>query len=113
MGALDEDRDSKRIGRVEEEVHKCPRARALLRAKSRLELTSAGSAVYQKWRGLHWVLRSLAELGYPRASRNVDPDPNPLVPGDLRSAPDLVRELGSPDSGPGASDAKSVLTTAP
>ena len=63
---LGEDRSSRRIRALEEEIRKSPRVRALL--SRRHELGRAGTArkVYNKWQGVHWVLASLADIGYPR-----------------------------------------------
>jgi hypothetical protein len=52
--------------RMREEVRRSPRARALL-ADAVLD------NVYSKWRGAHWVLASLAELGYPVGDRKLIP----------------------------------------
>ncbi|HZY92269.1 MAG TPA: hypothetical protein VFG07_05810 [Thermoplasmata archaeon] len=73
VNVLGEDRASSRIQRLEEEVRKSPRVRSLLRSRGRLEDPHSGRAVYQKWHGLHWVLLSLAELGYPRGDESLNP----------------------------------------
>ncbi|HYK93525.1 MAG TPA: hypothetical protein VEY07_05730 [Thermoplasmata archaeon] len=63
---LDEDRDSRRIRRLEDEIRSSPRSKSLLQSRERLTSTHAGWAVYDKWRGIHWALLSLADIGYPR-----------------------------------------------
>jgi len=63
---LGEDRDSKRIRALEEEIRKSPKVRALLSRRHELGKSGTARKVYYKWQGVHWVLASLADLGYPR-----------------------------------------------
>ena len=71
---LDDDRDSKRIRALEEEIRKSPRVRALLARRHELGRPGTARKVYYKWQGVHWVVASLADLGYPRE----DPDLRPI-----------------------------------
>jgi hypothetical protein len=66
-GVLDEDPDSRAIIRLRDEIRRSPRVRSLLQHV-------AGSS-YRKWSGGHWVLITLADIGYPSA----DPDLEPLA----------------------------------
>src|SRR2546425_11900829 len=63
---LGEDGDSRKNRPLREEIRGSPTVRALL--SRRLQLGRPGSAcsVYYHWQGLHWVLASLADLGYPQ-----------------------------------------------
>lgn len=66
---LGEDLRSRRIRNLELEVHRSPRVRALLADRDpRGRLRPIGNP-YSKWQGAHWVLATLADVGYPRASR--------------------------------------------
>src|SRR5688572_4734871 len=48
------------------------RVRHSRRAWALLDGVAPGS-VYQKWRGAHWVLSDLADLGYPRGAGELAP----------------------------------------
>ncbi|HEX2355351.1 MAG TPA: hypothetical protein VHI50_02675 [Micromonosporaceae bacterium] len=67
---LGEPADAREIVALREEIRRSPRARRLL----------AGHApggrpppAYAKWRGAHWVLASLADIGYPPGDRELHP----------------------------------------
>ena len=57
---LGEDPDAAPARRLQEEVRRSPRVRALLDGHA-----SRRPSTYNKWLGGHWVLQSLADLGYP------------------------------------------------
>lgn len=56
---LGEDPEGRVMRRLEGEIRRSPRVRALLSAP----LATRG--VYSKWQGAHWILATLADLGYP------------------------------------------------
>jgi len=60
VGVLGEDPDSGLVRRLQDEVRRSPTVRALLDGHAALR-----PAIYAKWRGGHWVLLALADLGYP------------------------------------------------
>lgn len=68
-----EDRDSKRIRALEEEIRRSARVRALLSRSHQLGRAGTARQVYYKWQGVHWVLASLADLGYPRDDDRLHP----------------------------------------
>ena len=68
-----EDRKSKRIRGLEEEIRRSPRVRALLSRSAQLGRPGTARRVYYKWQGMHWVLASLADLGYPRGDERLYP----------------------------------------
>ncbi len=70
---LGEPRDSKRIGRLESEIARSSRVRALLSRRSELGRPGSLRRVYYKWQGIHWVLASLADLGYPEGDETLHP----------------------------------------
>lgn len=56
-----------------EDVRRSPRARALLARRNRLPPPGRTGDVYRKWQGFHWVLASLADLGYPSGATELLP----------------------------------------
>lgn len=70
--ALGEDPHSRAVRRLQGEIRRSPRVRRLLDGHASLR-----PGTYAKWRGGHWVLAALADLGYP-------PGDDALVP--LREA---------------------------
>jgi hypothetical protein len=70
---LGEDRDSRRLLRLQEEIRRSPRVRALLSRRTELGRPGTARKVYHKWQGLHWVLASLADLGYPEGDSSLVP----------------------------------------
>jgi hypothetical protein len=62
---LGEERSSKRILDLEHEIRHSARVRALLSRRTQLGRPGTARRVYYKWQGIHWVLASLADLGYP------------------------------------------------
>jgi hypothetical protein len=73
VNVLGEDRDSKGIRRLEEEIRTSPRVRALLSHRHELGRPGTARKVYYKWQGVHWVLASLADIGYPRGDESLFP----------------------------------------
>src|SRR2546421_10969144 len=66
---LGENPESKRVRDLAQQVRSSPRVRALLAHRdSRGRLRPVGNP-YSKWQGAHWVLGTLADIGYPRADR--------------------------------------------
>jgi hypothetical protein len=84
--ALGEDPDSRAIRRLQGQVRRAPRTRALIDGRA---ANPCGS--YTKWQGGHWVLAALADLGYPAG----DPDLLPLSDQLLRTwlAPRYLRDV--------------------
>jgi hypothetical protein len=71
--ALGEELDSKQMRKLQREVRESTRVKALL-----AQLDASGAAlsprnVYAKWQGAHWILASLADLGYPSADATLRP----------------------------------------
>src|SRR2546422_5280606 len=70
---LGEERDSKAIRALREEVRQSPRVKSLLSQRDRLGRPGTARRVYYKWQGVHWVLASLADLGYPEGDATLHP----------------------------------------
>jgi hypothetical protein len=60
---LGEDSGSRKIRDLQEEIRKSPRARALI--ADRDQHCAREKYVYANWRGAHWTLAALGEIGYP------------------------------------------------
>ena len=68
---FEEDPRSTRIRDLEQEIRRSPRVKTLLAHRdSRGRLRPVGNP-YSKWQGAHWVLATLADIGYPRADRSL------------------------------------------
>lgn len=72
VGALGEDPRSEPIRRLREEIRTSPRVRRLLE--------NPAPNVYSKWRGAHWVLLRLADLGYPPGADELVPLRDAVLP---------------------------------
>ena len=70
---LGEDPNSKSIRWLREEIRSSPTVRALLSRRDQLGRPGTRRQVYYKWQGLHWVLASLADLGYPEGDESLHP----------------------------------------
>jgi hypothetical protein len=70
---LGESRASKRVRALQEEIRGSARVRALLSRRHQLGRPGTARQVYYKWQGLHWVLASLADLGYPEGDKSLYP----------------------------------------
>ena len=70
---LRDDRRSSAVRRLEEEVRRSHRARSLLTRRSERNRAGTARGLYHYWQGSHWALASLADMGYPRGDRTVEP----------------------------------------
>jgi hypothetical protein len=66
-----EDPDSRKVRELREEIRKSPRARVLIAGRDRKLIRE--EQVYAKWRGAHWTLAMLAEIGYPAGDESLLP----------------------------------------
>ena len=66
-----EDPESRKVRELREEIRKSPRARALIAGRDRKFVREA--YVYANWRGAHWTLAMLAEIGYPATDESLMP----------------------------------------
>jgi len=70
---LGESPSSKTSRALQEEVRASARVRALLSRRHQLGRPGTARSVYYKWQGVHWVLASLADLGYPPGDKSLHP----------------------------------------
>jgi hypothetical protein len=64
---------SRALRALAEEIRTSARVRALLSRRDQLGRPDTARRVYYKWQGLHWVLASLADLGYPAGDESLSP----------------------------------------
>ena len=70
---LGEGVSSRKIKALQEEIRKSQRVQTLLSRKDTKGRRDAGRGVYAKWQGAHWVLSTLADIGYPKGDRSLFP----------------------------------------
>jgi hypothetical protein len=63
-----EDPDSRGIRKLRQEIRDSAPVRAMLSGNA-----AEDPSVYNKWKGSHWVIQSLAELGYPPGDERLQP----------------------------------------
>jgi hypothetical protein len=73
VNVVGEDPDARSIRALREEIRRSARVRALLSRRDQLGRPGTARQVYYKWQGLHWVLASLADLGYPEGDASLHP----------------------------------------
>ena len=69
---LGEDPQSKSIKRLQEEVRNSPRVAALLSGRDETGRLMSGRNIYDKWQGAHWILATLADIGYPHGDKKLE-----------------------------------------
>ncbi len=73
LNVLDEDPSSREIKKLREEIRSSARVKKLLSSRSKSgEILSKRNA-YDKWQGAHWILASLADIGYPDEDESLIP----------------------------------------
>src|SRR5688572_27399669 len=70
---LGDDPGSKAMRALQEEIRRSSRVQSLLSRRKQLGRPGTARQVYYKWQGLHWVLGSLADLGYPPGDESLHP----------------------------------------
>lgn len=93
VGVLGENPASRKVRALREEIRRSPRVRALLAGRTRDGRLLRGRTVYQKWQGAHWVMATLADLGYPQGDRSLAPLRDQLL--DLWLGPQFFQEFES------------------
>src|SRR5271156_3988602 len=71
VGVLGEDPHSRKIKELQEEIRKSPRAKALIAGRDQRAVQE--KYVYASWRGAHWSLAMVAEIGYPAGDSSLLP----------------------------------------
>lgn len=73
VNVLGESRGSRAVGQLESAIRRSPRVQGLLRLLDGNGRLPDGKGVYTKWQGAHWVLASLADIGYPQGDVDLVP----------------------------------------
>lgn len=92
-GVLGEPADS--LSTLCEEIRESPRVRALLAGRDDHGRVDDPRQPYSKWRGAHWVLLALAELGHPAGDENLVPMRDQVL--DRWLTPAVFRDVETPD----------------
>lgn len=73
VNVLGLNRDTEEIQALEGEIRQSARVKALLQHVDDTGTLQGSRGVYDKWQGAHWVLMTLADIGYPRGDRALAP----------------------------------------
>jgi hypothetical protein len=73
VNVLGQDRQSAEIRALENEIRISPRVRALLQKVGDSGVLKCHRNVYDKWQGTHWVLMTLADIGFPQGDESLYP----------------------------------------
>jgi hypothetical protein len=65
VGVLDEGPNSSAIRGLREDIRNSVRVNTLLAQRDSAGRLISGRGVYDKWQGAHWILATLADIGYP------------------------------------------------
>lgn len=90
VGVLCEDRGTRSIGRLQCEIAQSSRVRALLRDRDERGRIRPVHHPYRKWIGAHWVLATLADIGYPSGDKRLIPIRDQVL--DCWLAAEAIRE---------------------
>ena len=71
VNVLGESPDSPKIKKLQLEIKNSPRVKALLAHKNSKGKIISPRSVYDKWQGAHWILASLADIGYPAGDKSL------------------------------------------
>ena len=93
---LGEDPQSRKIRDLQQEIRNSPRVTALLCGRDQRFVREAH--VYATWRGAHWTLAALAEIGYPTGDESLLPMRDQTL--DFWLGPALYKEFESKSSVP-------------
>jgi hypothetical protein len=90
VGVLGESESSRGIRSLGREIKRSPRVAALLAGRAPDGRLLRGGHVYAKWQGAHWVMATLADIGYPPGDAELKPIRNQLL--DAWLAPEFFDE---------------------
>src|SRR5262245_55890051 len=91
VGVLGESESSRGVRALRREIRRSPRVAALLAGRAADGRLLRGRHVYEKWQGAHWVMATLADLGYPLGDRALAPIRDQLL--DAWLAPHFFEEF--------------------
>lgn len=73
VNVLGDDPQSKRATALQEEIRNSPRVHKLLDGCREYDRPGSRSAIYDKWQGAHWVLATLADIGFLPRDKSLEP----------------------------------------
>jgi hypothetical protein len=73
VNVLGMDRELAEIKNLEKQIKNSARVQALLQRVDDTGSLRGERSVYDKWQGTHWVLMSLADIGYPQGAKQLFP----------------------------------------
>jgi len=73
VNVLGEDPSSNSIRELQNQIKESPLVRALLRERDASGRIAPRISVYAKWQGAHWVMATLADIGYPAEDPGLEP----------------------------------------
>jgi hypothetical protein len=73
VGVLGEPGSSRSMRTLRKEIQDSPRVRTLLSRRTADGRLGVGRHPYDKWRGAHWVMATLADIGHPTGDRSLLP----------------------------------------
>jgi hypothetical protein len=79
VNVFDEDPGSRPLKEISEEVRKSPLTGMLLQNQMKSGKIKSKSGVYDKWQGAHWILASLADIGYPYEDQSLEQVKNDIL----------------------------------
>ena len=79
VGVLGEPESSRKVAALRREIRESPRVRTLLADRDGAGRVAPGRRPYDKWRGAHWILATLADIGYPRGDSTLRPARDQLM----------------------------------
>ncbi|HMB96802.1 MAG TPA: hypothetical protein VKK61_12240, partial [Tepidisphaeraceae bacterium] len=68
---LGQDRQSSAIRKLRSEIRRSPRVAFLLKNRDRNGQIKSQRNIYDKWQGAHWILATLADIGYPAGDKSL------------------------------------------
>jgi hypothetical protein len=90
VGVLSEDPESRAIRNLQAEIKQSPRVKSLLQNRDERGRICPVHHPYKKWIGAHWVLTTLADIGYPPGDKSLIPIRDQVFECWLN--PDAIRE---------------------
>lgn len=79
VGVLGEEPGSKSIKALQSAIKRSPRVASLLLNRRTDGLIEPVQDAYSKWKGAHWILASLADIGYPAEDESLRPAVSQLL----------------------------------
>ena len=88
---LNESKSSLQNEKLRQEIKHSTRVRTLLKNQNKKGQLEPTKQVYKKWQGAHWIMASLADIGYPEGDEDLRPIIDQVF--DLWLSPVFVNEV--------------------